>query len=225
MLLGGPVWARSGMFRQRKGSYKMSTSTRLKTAAIVFFLAVGLASGTPAKEAHGPVTATLKIDKAPAVFSPGESIAFRVVLKYTGDKPKVGFVEANRFWTFLFTPADGGVPRKAVLRVRPASGRMVPGGGPRPALPPLPLDNGKEKSQNFVLNQGGETAWWFEFADARNVPKEQKEKPLSQLPPGKYTLTATHSLPGLDRWSGKSPDNWYDPVTTNTVQIEISAKP
>ena len=65
--------------------------------------------------------------------------------------------------------------------------------------------------------------WWHEYADAREIPEDQKKKPVSQLPPGKYSLTASHILD----WKGsmKLPENWYDPVTTNAVEIEILAKP
>jgi len=225
----------------------MSSSPKLRTPTLLFLAAslVGSAGGmatcralaakaepkardakpeigSPAAEKKETVTAALKMDKNPAVFAPGEPIALHIALKYTGEKPKVGFVEVIRFWTFLFTPAGGGIPRKAMLTMNRTSKPRVPGGGPNPPLAPLPLENGKEASRTFVLNQtgDGQNAWWYEFADARQVPKEQKKQPLAQLPPGKYTLTATHKV----SFRG-NPDNWYDPVTTNAVQIEITAKP
>lgn len=180
------------------------------------------AGGPAAPEKKETVTATLKIKKDPAVFAAGEAIAFDVILKYTGDKPQVGLVEVNRFWTFRFTPLDGGVPRTAVLIIKRSKVPAAPGGGPLPPLAPLPLEEGKERSRSFVLNQGGESSH-YAFADARKSLADQKKTLLSELPPGKYSFTASHDLPV---WKGnKSPDNWYQPVTANAVQIEITAKP
>ena len=149
-----------------------------------------------ATEKDGTVTATLKTSKTPAVFAAGEPVAFDVILKYTGDKPKMGFVEVNRFWTFLFTPVDGGTPLTAVLRIRRSKEPMAAGVGPNAPLAPLPLENGKERSRSFVLNQTSESSRYV-FADARKPPNERKKELLSPLPPGKYSLTASHTrLPG-----------------------------
>ena len=124
--------------------------------------------------------------KDPAVFAAGEPIAFRVVLKYTGDKPKVGFVLSTSCWTFLFKPLDGGVPREAVLQIRQDNEPVSPGGGPEPPLMPMPLENGKEGSRLFVLFQPG-GAWWHEYADAEDS-RGAKEKTVDATAAGKIQL-------------------------------------
>ena len=187
----------------------MLALAKLKMAAMVF-LAVGLvgsAAGLAAAENSGTVTATLEMSKHPvvveagltpdlkgpwtvphvnkrnpAVFT-GEPITFRVTLKYTGDKPSVGFVDPTSSWTFLFTPLDGGVPRKAVLSMTTSRFHQVAGRNPR-SCPCSSRMERLEASRLFSIKaaHGGMSL------RMRKIPAGQKKKPVLQLPAWKIQL-------------------------------------
>jgi hypothetical protein len=143
-----------------------------------------------------------------ATFVEGKPLAFEVHMRNTGDKTLiVGGV--HRWFTFVFTPAGGGVPRQATYTSQaleaPPGQRDLPGKG----------------YLAFVEGVGGTSpsgTWRFE--DAR-PNRDGSLRPIPVLPPGKYSVTARYG----DAHPEHAPDAvcrfWHGKIATGAVEIEI----
>ena len=113
-------------------------------------------------------------------------------------------------WRVVFTPLDGGRPRLAERNTADPGPTVI--GGDFGPWAPLALKQGKEQSIAFKIDK----RYWF--VEARDKA-DKKVEPLLHLPSGIYSVTVSHSL---GDWKSKIPDAWNDPVTTDTVQVEIT---
>ena len=135
-------------------------------------------------------------------------MVFEVHLRNAGDKNViVGGV--SRWFTFVFTPAGGGVPRQATYTTQAAE--SPPGVRELPSTGYLA----------FVEGVGGGSAggtWRFE--DAR-PNRDGSLRPIPALPPGKYSVTARYG----DHHPEHAPDApcrfWHGKIATGPVEIEI----
>ena len=143
-----------------------------------------------------------------ATFAEGQPMVFEVHLRNAGDKNViVGGV--SRWFTFVFTPAGGGVPRQATYTTQAAE--SPPGGRELPS----------KGYWAFVEGVGGGSAggtWRFE--DAR-PNRDGSLRPIPALPPGKYSVTARYG----DHHPEHAPDApcrfWHGKIATGPVEIEI----
>ena len=145
-----------------------------------------------------------------ATFAEGQPMVFEVHLRNAGDKNViVGGV--HRWFTFVFTPAGGGVPRQATYTTQAAES------------PPGDRELPSKGYLAFVEGVGGGSAggtWRFE--DAR-PNTDRSSPPIPALPPGKYSVTARYG----DHHPKHAPDAhcrfWHGKIATGPVEIEIKA--
>jgi hypothetical protein len=143
-----------------------------------------------------------------ATFAEGQPMVFEVHLRNAGDKNViVGGV--HRWFTFVFTPAGGGVPRQATYTTQAAES------------PPGDRELPSKGYLAFVEGVGGGSAggtWRFE--DAR-PNRDGSLRSIPALPPGKYSVTARYG----DHHPEHAPDApcrfWHGKIATGPVEIEI----
>jgi hypothetical protein len=140
-----------------------------------------------------------------STFVSGQELKFAVHLRNLETK-KAKLLAGGVFgWHFVFTPAGAGISRT----------NRLSGADPAGAW-------------ELVLGSRGSTVvpvaiepMWFVFSDAREGGGEPD---LRALPPGKYTVTATHVTP-YDPASKEAPKYWQSAGTTGPVEIEIAPDP
>jgi RNA polymerase sigma factor (sigma-70 family) len=169
---------------------------------------------SPEKRMNALKTRCCEICGAPkpwsATFVEGKPLSFEVHMRNSGDKTLiVGGV--HRWFTFVFTPAGGGVPRQATYTSQ------------TPEAPPGQRDLPGKGYLAFVEGVGGTSpsgTWRFE--DAR-PNRDRSLPPIPTLPPGKYAVTARYG----DAHPEHAPDAvcrfWHGEIATGPVEIEIKA--
>jgi RNA polymerase sigma factor (sigma-70 family) len=167
---------------------------------------------SPEKRMNALKTRCCEICGAPkpwsATFVEGEPLVFEVHLRNAGDKNVlVGGV--HHWFTFVFTPAGGGVPRQATFTpqvpMAPPGSRDLPGNGY------LALVEGVG---------GGSFYETWKFEDAR--PNQDKSRPaIPALPPGKYSVTARYGEAHPEHAPDAPCRFWHGKIATGPVEIEI----
>lgn len=143
-----------------------------------------------------------------ATFVEGKPMAFEVHVRNAGKKNLiVGGV--HRWFTFVFTPAGGGVPWQATYTSQV------------PEAPPGQCDlpgNGYLALVEAIGGRSPSGTWQFE--DARPT-STSSPMPIRALSPGKYSVTASYG----DHHPEHAPDApcrfWHGKIATGPVEIEI----
>jgi hypothetical protein len=138
-------------------------------------------------------------------FVSGKPLEFVVNVKNPGKKPLTLFDAGwPGNWRLLFTPKDGGVPRVARLAVKVDRGiadLSLPGGGR--VTVPVKLDG------------------MWQFHDVRPLAAEKDlARPLSALPPGKYTVTASYEHRAGHPTRERCP-YWHGAIHAGSLEIEV----
>jgi hypothetical protein len=156
------------------------------------------------------------LSAAEAKFESGKPMEFVVHLKNIGKKPlklanagAMSWLGYSLEWHLVFTPKGGGIPRRAVCLA------------PRWKYNPPNISLAAGQSALVRVLVGGKK---WQFVDARPLlAKKDLAGPLTALPPGKYTVTASY-----EHAAGHAGDEacqyWHGKVTTGAVEIEIKPK-
>lgn len=139
-----------------------------------------------------------------ARFPSGGEMSFTVHLQNAEGKALQLRAGSIAGWRLVFTPAGGDVPRTL---------RMV-GSDPGPGAD-LALDSKASAAVPIVIKPD-----WWAFKDAS--PGGTKPE-LAALPPGKYSVTASHANVS-DHAQGDPCPYWHGQVTSGAVEIEIVAR-
>ena len=169
---------------------------------------------SPEKKLNALKTRCCELCGAPkpwgATFAEGQPMVFEMHLRNAGDKNViVGGI--HRWFTFVFTPAGGGVPEQATYTTQAAES------------PPGDRELPSKGYLAFVEGVGGGSAggtWRFE--DAR-PNTDRSSPPIPALPPGKYSVTARYGEAHPEHAPDAPCRFWHGKIATGPVEIEIKA--
>lgn len=139
-------------------------------------------------------------------FTEGQPICLEVHFRNTGGKD----LQLDDSWLWwrvavIFAPKAGGAPRRACWDV---SKKRTP--------EPIAIPRGGQRLAALVLDQN-----WSFVQDGKTI--EESVPPLKQLPPGKYTVTASYEHPA-DHPMREDCPYWHGKVVTAPVEVEIKPK-